>query len=299
MNKAPGKYLFIINPIAGDIDKAHIPDHLKDICRQKEVDFSILETTGNDDQIKIKDRIDEFDPEVIVVIGGDGTVNMVSRVIMEKDIIMGIVPQGSGNGLAKDLKIPLDYNKAVDLIFKMNVIAMDTLLINDHPSFHISDIGFNARVVENFTKKKIRGQFAYAIALLQEFFSYKPKRYKVVTPEMTWEDTALLVAIANANQFGSNTTINPIGEVDDGNFEISILKYFSLIDGFAVFYRLWRNRIHSSRYSKLIKCTEAVIYNLDEETMQIDGEMVPSYKEVKIKLLPRSLKVIVPEKKTS
>ena len=293
---AAENYLFVINPISGDIDKAHLPDKIKELCATRSLCHQILETTGKDDQFRIKEAVDSFRPEVVVVIGGDGTVNMVSRVLINTAIVMGIIPQGSGNGLAKDLKIPLNYDAAVEVIFQHKIKEIDTLMINDHPSFHISDIGFNARVVGRFSHKKIRGQMAYAISLFQEFFKYKAKRYKIVTPEITWEDKALLVAIANANQFGSNTTINPLGEVDDGQFEISILKTFNFFDGIAVFYRLLNKRIHSSRYSKLIKCSQAEIYNLDEETVQIDGEIVPSFKKLEVRVLPRSLRIFVPKK---
>lgn len=290
------RFLFVVNPIAGAGNKRHIPALIARLCETNQITHTHIETTGTSDEAVIEGEITSFRPKAVIALGGDGTSNLVGRVLLktEGDITMGIIPFGSGNGLAKDLGIPMRTEDALEVIFQHHTIRMDALTMNGHPFFHISDIGFNARVVTRFSEKHIRGQLAYGISLFQEIFTYVPKKYKIITDTVRLENKAFLVAIANANQFGSNTEINPIGRVDDGQFEIVVMRSFPKLYGPKVFWHLVRNTFYRSRYSTLIRCNEADIINEENEAVQVDGELVEPAKKLKVRIHPKKLKVFVP-----
>jgi diacylglycerol kinase family enzyme len=258
------------------------------------VEVMIYKTTGEDDKLQILSLHQQHQPDAIVAVGGDGTVNMVGTLLIRKDIPMGIIPMGSGNGLSKDLKIPQDFTEALEVILQYNVKYIDTLRINEMPSLHLSDVGFNALVVKRFSEGERRGPGAYAWNLMKEYLGYQPKEYEVITDKEQFKGKAFMIAIANANMFGSNATINPDGEVDDGIFEVCILTEFPKTAGINILYQMYQADINESLYSNIFRCKYATIKNLENELIQIDGEPIDTVDTLQVKILPRSLKVILP-----
>jgi diacylglycerol kinase family enzyme len=292
---SPQKLLFVINPISGGLDKLDSETQIKDFCLIKNIEPIIYRTTGEEDALHILELSAQTDPQAIVAVGGDGTVNLVGTMLIGKNIPMGIIPLGSGNGLSKDLNIPQDFDQALQIIEKFHVKAIDTLQINTIPSLHLSDVGFNALIVKRFSEGDRRGPGAYAWNLMKEYVGYQPKEYEIVTDRKeVFKGKAFMVTIANANMFGSNATINPDGEVDDGIFEICILTEFPKTAGINILYQMYRTDINDSLYSNIFKCRQATIYNLEKELVQIDGEPVEPAEKLEVKILPRSLKVILP-----
>jgi diacylglycerol kinase family enzyme len=230
----------------------------------------------------------------VVAIGGDGTVNLVGTMLINKNVPLGIIPQGSGNGLSKDLKIPQDFEQALAVIGQFKVSKIDTLRINGIPSLHLSDVGFNALIVKRFSEGDRRGPGAYAWNLMKEYVGYQPKEYEVITDRDHFRGKAFMVTIANANMFGSNATINPDGEVDDGIFEICILTEFPKTAGINILYQMYQSDINDSPYSHVFRCRHATIHNLEKELIQIDGEPVDTVDKLEVKILARSLQVLVP-----
>jgi diacylglycerol kinase family enzyme len=214
--------------------------------------------------------------------------------LINRNIPLGIIPQGSGNGLSKDLKIPQDFEQALEVIGRFNVNFIDTLCINEIPSLHLSDVGFNALIVKRFSEGDRRGPGAYAWNLMKEYVGYQPKEYEVITDKDSFKGKAFMVTIANANMFGSNATINPDGEVDDGFFEICILTDFPKTAGMNILYQMYQADINNSPFSHVYKCRYATILNPEKELIQIDGEPVDTVEKLEVKILPRSLSVIVP-----
>lgn len=286
--------LFVLNPISGDIDKEELEQRLAAFCEENAFRFSLYKTTGSDDCQKLQSTIDSIHPDAVIAIGGDGTVNMVGTLLIGKDIPLGIIPQGSGNGLSKDLRIPQDIEGALEVIAKFEVHAIDTLELNGQPSLHLSDLGFNALIVKRFDEGTTRGPAAYAFHVVKEYVTYQPKYYEVVTDTENFSGKAFMVTIANANMFGSNATINPTGRVDDGMFEVCILEEFPKTQAIGILYDLFTAGIHTSLHSRIIHCTEATIKNVEHEFTQIDGEPTELGEEIKVRILAHSLKVILP-----
>ncbi|MBB6610105.1 hypothetical protein H7F15_03560 [Pontibacter sp. Tf4] len=291
---SPENILFVINPIAGDIDKTDLVEQIEEICREHDIRYHIYTTTGHQDSQQVKELITEKGAEAVFAVGGDGTVSMVGALLIDRNIPLGIIPLGSGNGLSKDLHIPQDTEDALELIYRHTVRNIDTLDINGQPSIHLADLGFNALVVKRFSEGESRGPGAYAWIALQEYLSYEPKFYRIETDNEHFEGEAFMVTIANANAFGSNAAINPSGILNDGRFEICLIERFPKTAGIGILYKLYTDSIDTSVYTRKLTCRSATIYNTDHEVMHIDGEPVELGTEVRIHIKPKSLKVLLP-----
>lgn len=288
------KLLFVLNPIAGDVEKDELELEIAERCKTHGISYEIYKTTGEQDKEEIQKKLDNSSYDGVFAIGGDGTVNLVGTLLIGKPVPLGIIPLGSGNGLSKDLNIPQDTEEALELINHYQVKSIDTITLNGVPSIHLSDLGFNALVVKRFCDGDTRGPGAYAWIALQEYLSYTPKVYKIDTDTDSFEGEAFMVTIANANAFGSNATINPNGILNDGRFEICLIEPFPKAAGLGILYKLYTDNIDNSVYTRKISCRQATIYNLDHEVMHIDGEPVELGDEIKIEMHQQSLKVFLP-----
>ncbi len=292
---SPRKLLFVINPISGGVNKDDAEEVITTFCQSQDIEALFYRTTGEEDENQIWQLHQVHRPDGIVAVGGDGTVNMVGTMLIDKDIPLGIIPQGSGNGLSKDLKIPQDFTESLQVLSKFHVTPIDTLEINGEPSLHLSDLGFNALVVKCFSEGDTRGPAAYAWHVAKEYVSYQPKEFEVVTDTEQFSGKAFMIAIANANTFGSNAMINPMGMIDDGMFEICVLEEFPKLEGIGILYQLFNGEINNSLRSRIIHCRKATIYNPEGELLQIDGEPMGSPREVNVVIKQHSLRVILPE----
>ncbi|WP_299757736.1 diacylglycerol kinase family protein [uncultured Pontibacter sp.] len=289
------KLLFVLNPIAGDIEKEDLKEDLAAICLEHEIQYEIFTTTGDNDKENLKKQLSEHEYEAVYAIGGDGTVSLVGDLLIGTNTPLGIIPLGSGNGLAKDLDIPQDTEEALELIKNHVVRNIDTITLNGTPSIHLSDLGFNALVVKNFCEGDTRGPGAYAWIALQEYLNYEPKTYRIETDSDTYEGKAFMVTVANANAWGSNASINPDGILNDGMFEICLIEPFPRAASLGILYKLYTDSIDTSVYTRILKCKRATIYNQDLEVMHIDGEPVETAKKIEVEMHSKSLKVILPE----
>ncbi len=296
MEKKYHRYLFVVNPIAGDNDKEEFAQWISQLAANHELEFETYYTTGESDAKEIKALIDTFDPQIVVAAGGDGTVNLVAQLLLNTDKAMAIIPLGSGNGLAKDLKIPhINPRDALKIILKPKVVSIDTLEANGNFFMHISDIGFNAHIVRLFNKGSSRGLISYMRFTVKEFFKYQTFYYKITTDNGNAKGYAFMITVANSNQFGSNLMINPNGEYDDGEFEIIIIRQFPRRKILSIMWRLITKRINFSPYTKVIKCKNATIRTKKNKTLQADGEVLGRVKKVDIKIHHKNLRVVIPE----
>lgn len=293
-DKKISNLLFVINPIAGDIDKEELEDEIRTACAEHQFNCTIYRTTGKADPEQIKQLIDQNGYDAVFAVGGDGTVSLVGALLINTNIPLGIIPLGSGNGLSKDLGIPQDTEEALQLIHEHVVRNIDTIDLNGQPSIHLSDLGFNALVVKRFCEGDKRGPGAYVWIALQEYMNYEPKFYRIETDTENFEGEAFMVTIANANAFGSNAAINPSGILNDGRFEICLIEPFPKAAAPALLFRMYTDNIDGSVYTRRISCHRATVYNVDREVVHIDGEPAELGEEIKVTMHPKSLKVILP-----
>lgn len=294
-SKPPKNLLLVINPISGDTDKDEIMARIEDFCSDHRMGLTFLKTTGDaaDDQNSIREFIKTTAPDAVVAVGGDGTVHLVATALIGTNVPLGIVPLGSGNGFSKDLKIPQEVDEALELLRRFHVATLDTLVVQGVPCIHLSDVGFNALVVQRFTEDTTRGFTTYAWHTLREYLGYEPHHYEVITDQGSFSGKAFMVAIANANTFGSNATINPIGRMDDGLFEICVLEEFPKLEGFSILYQLFNSEINQSLRARFFQCTRATIHNPELALLQVDGEVMETAETIEAGIRPASLRVIL------
>ncbi len=287
------KYIFVLNPIAGGRKKEQVPAQIDKFCNRAKCNFRIYKTTGHNDLNKLRKVFDIFTPDAVIAIGGDGTVNLVGNLLVYTDIPIGIIPLGSGNGLAKDLGLPMDLEDAFELIHRFESRYIDSLNINGINCFHLSDLGYNARVVHRFAHGWLRGKISYFWYGISEFLRFRSFPFELNTKIESYTGEAFMMIISNANKFGTNISINPLGEIDDGWFEISIFKPFSVSRIPYIIYHLLNDTIHQTPFYKVVRTRKALIRNITEECQHIDGEPIALSEEIHVEIMSKSLRVIM------
>lgn len=289
------RYLFVINPIAGEGRKQEYEKIIQEETMGLDLEYKLFYTTGKEDPESIRELLETFDPEVVMAVGGDGTVNVVAEIVAGSKRILGILPAGSGNGFSKDVHIPQNNIRlALDKLLHGKVVEIDTLRANQHFFMHLADIGFNAHIVKLFNKSNSRGLKTYIKFVLKEFFKYPTNHYEVETDNGNFTGNAFMITVANSNQFGSNLTINPDGKFDDGKFEVIIIKRFPKKMALAVFWQLLTKRIKFSPYCIILQCRKASIRCARKKSLQYDGEVAKKTRELKITIQPKNLRILIP-----
>jgi diacylglycerol kinase (ATP) len=289
------KILFVINLTSGIGTAKDFYAVIADFAEEKKFQWKIYETTGKNDSDKIRRRINEFQPDIVFAVGGDGTVNMVATELINKNIILGIIPAGSANGLAFNLGITGNLELAFKKSLEATPIEMDAVKINGkYLCFHLGDIGVNARIVSRFEKEGSKGMLGYGKHLLREMFERKPSFYFYVQVpgHRRKKMRAEMLVIANAKRYGTGAIINPTGKIDDGKFEIIILRPYPWWFIFTFVYAVFLGKLHKMRYIKVYSAPEAQITFLKSHEFQSDGEIIPEIRQIKAKIIPGALKVL-------
>lgn len=287
------KCLLIVNPIAGGNDKTEIVNAAREFAQNEGVELIEFETTGEDDEKAIRNLYDEHKPERILVAGGDGTVKIVAEAVEHHDVVIGVLPSGSANGLSVDLELPDDIQETLKIAFHGNVMEMDMVCINNKKSLHLSDIGVNAELIRNYEGSKIRGKLGYALQAINTLTGLEPAFHaKIEANGKTIETEARMVVLANTQRYGTGVTINPVGKMDDGKFEIVILKS---MDVFLIGKIIAGNiPLDSEEDVEIISTQQATITTNFPVPFQIDGEYCGEEERLEVRILHRQMKVAVP-----
>ena len=284
--------LFVVNPISGDRDKSDLLAAVQEFSAVNNFDLVIYETVGEKDISAIQSLYDQYNPERIVVAGGDGTIKMVAEAMEKHDVIIGILPAGSANGLAVDLNLPTILEENLEVAFLHHFIEMDMICINGKKCIHLSDIGINADLVKNYEESDTRGIWGYA---LQAYTTLKdseePFLASITTNNETVEHTARMIVIANSQKYGTGVTINPNGSMNDGQFELIILKSLDLI----LLGKIISGNMPIDSDDVVIISTEKALVKTDRPiNFQIDGEYCGAQNELEIHILHKQMKIAVP-----
>ncbi|RZJ63081.1 MAG: YegS/Rv2252/BmrU family lipid kinase [Flavobacterium sp.] len=287
------KMLMVVNPISGGSDKADMLEAATIFADKDSIELVVVETTGEDDEKTIRELYDLHKPERILVAGGDGTIKMVAETLQDVDVIIGVIPAGSANGLSVDLDLPSDMDSILDVAFHGAPMEMDMVCINGKKSLHLSDIGVNAELIRNYEGSNIRGKLGYALHAINTLTDLEePFHASIVANGRTIETEARMVVIANTQKYGTGVTINPVGIMNDGLFEIVILKNMDIL----VIGKILSGNIpvDSNEDVEIISTAEATIKTNFPVCFQIDGEFCGEVDSLDIKILPRQMKVAVP-----
>ena len=296
------RIIFIVNPISGTHSKETIPQLIEEKIDHSKYDYSIQRTqyAGHASQIAAEAARDGVD--IVVAVGGDGTINEIGRALIHTRTAMGIIPCGSGNGLARHLNIPMIARKALDVINAGTVRTIDYGIIDGHPFFCTCGVGFDAFVSLKFSDSGKRGLLTYLENTLHESLTYQPETYEIENASGTARYKAFLIACANASQYGNNAYIAPQASLTDGMMDITVLEPFTVLDVPALSFQLFNKTIDQNSRIKTFRCQTLRIHRSKPGVVHFDGDPMMMGENVDVKIMKKGLQVIVPrdaEKDTS
>ncbi|MDT0676255.1 diacylglycerol/lipid kinase family protein [Autumnicola musiva] len=295
MNKSMGdikEILLVVNPISGDINKKNMVDELKIIIESKGAELFIYHTKGKNDLENIRKITEERQPSRIITAGGDGTIKLVAEATKSFNIPMGIIPGGSANALALNLKIPDTLEEQIDVALGTNFIDIDLICLNNEIGLHMSDLGINAELIKNYEESTFRGKFGYLLQTVPTLIKGKyPYSFTIETENEKITEKGILLAFANAQKYGTGANVNPNGKIDDGIMEILIFKDFD----FREILNTLRNETNLSKdFVKVIPVKEAKVTCEEPVPFQIDGEYLGEVTRVNVNILSEKAKIAVP-----
>ena len=230
----------------------------------------------------------------VIAIGGDGTINEVARSLVHSETALGIIPSGSGNGLARHLQIPMDALKALEIINIGNIDVIDYGKINDIPFFCTCGVGFDAFVSLKFSQAGKRGPLTYLEKTLLESLKYQPETYELETEDGTHRYKAFLIACGNASQYGNNAYITPQATLTDGLLDVTILEPFTVLDVPSLAFQLFNKTIDQNSRIKTFRCKTLCIHRGKPGVVHFDGDPMMMGEDVSVKIIQNGLRVIIP-----
>jgi YegS/Rv2252/BmrU family lipid kinase len=289
----PKKVLFIINPISGGKSKKKFIDYLDKINPLGfEIHIAIWEKKNQWQEILA--MINSLKYDIIAAVGGDGTVNLIGSALINKKIPMAIIPFGSGNGLARHLKIPLDPFKAIQLIFTGQNVPIDVGILNGKPFFCTSGCGFDAVVAHAFATSGTRGLFGYATQTFKALTKYKSPVFEIELANQTIiTSEGFLLTIANANQYGNDVKIAPSASVLDGKLNFTLIKPFPLSKTVNILGQLSSGKIETNSFTTSDLGTNYRITSSTPFPVHIDGEPAGFTKDAKFSIIPHAVEVYI------
>lgn len=293
------RFIFLFNPHSGLQKGKSLSEIITERCEQAAVQFSIEHSRADGDYSLLKEEIISKVVTDVVIAGGDGTISTVVAAIKDLPVNIGIIPRGSGNGLALAAGISTDVNKALDIIFNGTAHRVDAFLINDHFSCMLSGIGFDAQVAHEFDREKKRGLKKYIQLTLKNLQRIKTYRFAIKAKEADLKLKAYFISIANSNQFGNQFTIAPKASLQDGLLDIVAVEKTNIF--FVLMRILWHIRFgkFTGDFTKrrgitYFQTAELTITNTDNAPFHIDGDGKPTASSFYIKVLPAAYSLLVP-----
>lgn len=288
------KIRFIINPISGIGKQKTIASLINRWLKCTVFDYELQYTKAPRHATELSSKAAAKGFDVVVTVGGDGSVNEVASGLIGSATKMAILPAGSGNGLARHLMIPRDLKKAIAVLNRGKSIPMDTISVNGKYFLNTAGIGFDAHIAHLFAKYGKRGFWSYVMLTWKEFSGYQPKKYTLIADGKMLEREAFFICIANSSQFGNNAVIAPNASVEDGLMDVCILKKGSLPSFALVVLRLFNKTVDKSELLEIIQCRKLEITNNTGGKLHLDGEPMQMAEQLQFEVHPASLHVLIP-----
>jgi YegS/Rv2252/BmrU family lipid kinase len=286
-----GKALFIINPISGGKRKDGVPELInKHLDKEKLDPVTLFSDSVAHARQLAREGLGKFD--MIVAVGGDGTVNEVASSIVGTGTPLGIIPFGSGNGLSRFLQIPMDTENALKNLTTGHIETIDSASLNGKAFFNMAGVGFDAHIAEVFSHNKKRGFITYIKSAFEEFSKYQPRHYEITIDGKSYPRDAFMISFANSSQYGNNAHISPNASVQDGLLDVCIIKKFSILRLPEMGIRMMLGSAEKTGYVEIIRGKEITITRENSGPIHLDGEPQMAGRELAVKVIPGSLKVI-------
>lgn len=284
--------LFVINPISGGRSKIKLPTTIANVLDKEKFNAELVytERVGHASEI-VKEALSKH-YDVFVAVGGDGTINEVAGELVNTSKTFAIIPLGSGNGLARFLKIPLKVEKALQLINTLAVKTIDTAEFNGRKYFNMAGVGFDAHLSAVFAGNKNRGLKSYVQLGLKEIINYKSQPYQIDIDGVSYDRDAFAISIANSSQYGNNVYISPESSLTDGLLDVCIIHPITFFKLVALTYQMITAKTHKSNRVTIIRGKNITIKRQKADALHVDGEPVAMGTTLHIKIIPASLNII-------
>ena len=240
----------------------------------------------------MRQQITEHKPDCVVAVGGDGTIKLVASALLDTNILLGALPAGSANGMARELGIPPDIQGSLAVLLNGERRAMDVVMVNDDDlCLHLADIGLNAQLVQHYEKNNLRGKFGYLLSVLNVLQKRRLLRVSVTVGDECVQRAAFMVVLANARMYGTGAVINPDGSPFDGQFEVVIFRRLSFWEIVKLF---WRYKPFDPKQIEIFPATSVSIDTHRRVYFQVDGEYRGRVSTLKADIKPGALTMLVP-----
>jgi YegS/Rv2252/BmrU family lipid kinase len=296
------KILYLVNPISGTRDKTKLEKIIVRQTQAKQIDFEIGHTTPDGAYDFLPKKILAERITDVVICGGDGTINQVCAHLQNCTVNVGIIPVGSGNGLATAAGISRNIKKSLEIVFQNKTTRIDAFTLNGKFGCMLAGLGFDARVAFAFSKEKRRGLMGYIKICFQEFFKKLSYQIKVKIDGKTLEEEIFFISMANSNQFGNRVTIAPKASLSDGLLDVVLVtKMNPFLSGMYLLLQILSGRVH--RYNLEVNKKKKIYYwqtseleieNPDLAPLHIDGEPCETARQIRIKLISNAIRLLVP-----
>lgn len=290
--------LFIVNKFAGAGYQPHVEGRILTACAKFNIACTIQFTMrpGHATDLAKEGSTRGFD--IVVAVGGDGTLNEVARGLLNTKTPMGIIPKGSGNGLARHLGISMKMDKALEQVLTGKVVAMDTFRLNGKLSLNVSGIGFDGHIANLFAKKKMRGFWTYARLVTLHYITFKEFDADLELENHAFaRQKSFMIAIANASQYGNNARVAPNASITNNSLQTAIIKKVPAQRGFRFAYQMFTGKLKTGKYYTCLTMHNGLIKVSQPIAFHVDGEPCGYATEFRIEILPHSLQMITPLKK--
>ncbi len=289
------KYLAIINPISGTGSKKSIPELLGQAYSSADGELFLTYTKAAGHAEELARRAAEEGFEEVIAVGGDGTVNEVARALLGTNTALGIVPKGSGNGLARSLGIAMNSEEAIHQLSTGRRICIDSCTMDGRPFFCTCGMGFDAAVSHAFAEASSRGPVTYFRTMIEEYRDFRAENYHITLDgERSFDTEAFVLVAANATQYGNNAYIAPEADLADGFLDLALIRPFPGVEAAFVLGDLMLGRLPNNKYYHAERARELIIERSTSGVIHLDGEPCQAGERVEIRLIPQSLHVIIP-----
>ena len=292
---------FIINPISGTQSKHEIPDLIDRMMDKERFECKVCITEYAGHAAELAKACAAQGDDIVVAVGGDGTVNEVARSLVHTKTALGIIPCGSGNGLARHLCIPMDIRKALDIINQAQIVDFDYGVINDLPFFCTCGMGFDAFISLKFAEAGKRGPITYVENVLKEGLKYKPETYEIIDDNGTTKYKAFLIACANASQYGNNAYIAPGATMKDGKMDVIIMEPFDALEAPQIAADLFMKTLGNNSKIKTFRTRKLTIHRQSPGAIHYDGDPIMTNSDIEVHIEHLGIRIVanpdIPEDK--
>ncbi len=296
------KFIFLVNPISGTRSKTKLVNLITDRTRAIQIPFEIIDTSKDGDYSFLVQKIGTESITDVIVCGGDGTINQVAAALLNISVNIGVIPMGSGNGLALAAGISTHPSKALDIIFKGNAAAVDGFYVNKHFGCMLTGVGFDAQVAHDFATQSTRGLWTYIKQSLRLFFRYKTYPFVIEINGEKISTEAFFISIANSNQFGNHVTIAPKASLHDGLLDVIVVnkknKYFTALSllGHIKLGKVQQPIVQKGHTAAIDywQTTNIKIENPSLAPLHIDGEPAVTDRTIEVNIIPAAIRLLQP-----